>query len=258
MNALAWIFPCAMGIGLSALFFFEWRAARAGNRELERAHVAQLETLARGIRREGQQSLIELRALRAAIERSAAERRASEAAAFAAPEAAPAGDAAAIAADAPLEAEIEELPPLPLDLDPQLALEDLDPQQFIAQHAAGAAASADFSRLDRLLAEHEVTAARSQIAAIDSRLNIEVTRGYELLRQGGKGVFVPDGELPDVTDPRICAGETVDGGTLLYYFAPDEFPQIYEMKEEQRTIAELAIRRLLKMANAQEGDLSQG
>ena len=102
-----------------------------------------------------------------------------------------------------------------------------------------------------MAAWHEVTAARSQMKIFNSQGHLAISKAMKKLRESAQYADYAPGQTPEGVPGIVSAAEPSDaGGMRMYYFYPEDFPEIYEAKQKAQEVAELAIRRLLSMVNS--------
>ena len=151
---------------------------------------------------------------------------------------------------APSEKENEKLPPLPVDVNAELAIKGMNVEEFFSNPNFNPEKVTP-SRVETMAAIHELNAARANMEILNSQIQLSVAKALETLKEGGHFLEYQPGQAPEAVEGVLSAGESLEGGGMrMYYFYPEDFPEIYETKEKVKEVAETAFRRLLSMVNA--------
>lgn len=146
--------------------------------------------------------------------------------------------------------EKENLPPLPEGVDALAAISNLSGADFFENPEYNPEKKTP-SRADVVAAVNEVNTARANMEIANGQVQLAVAKALEDLKTGGHYVDYQQGQAPEAVEGVISAGEVIEGGGLrMYYFYPQDYPEIYQGKEKAKDIAETAFRRLLSMVNA--------
>ena len=107
----------------------------------------------------------------------------------------------------------------------------------------------ELTQAQKVKAYSITTAARARFKIIDVEIQAGCAEVMEYMRKDGEFIKYGQGERPQPAEPGlITVGEvTEDKGMRLYYFYPEEFPEIYEMREEKKKVSERALRELLSL-----------
>jgi len=143
--------------------------------------------------------------------------------------------------------EAEQLPPLPPGIQPARFLEEWDAAAFF-QDQRWNPDQKELTRAQKNRAVAEVTYAKSMADVLNAQVRAEVAEGMEKMRAAGSFVEYGQGERPVAVSGVFTSGEeTEERGMRLYYFYPEEFPGIYQKRQDKRIIVETAVRRLLSL-----------
>jgi len=107
----------------------------------------------------------------------------------------------------------------------------------------------ELNQVDRMLAEKALATARATSDVMESQIRVSLTAGMEKMRERGAFIEYAKGEIVEKHEPDIItAGENGANDSLrLYYFYPDEFPEIYERKREIKDACSQAIRQVMAL-----------
>jgi hypothetical protein len=154
------------------------------------------------------------------------------------------------------EEALDVLPALPEGLAASDLLRKIDLKQFFADPAFNPRGKI-LSRVERARALSEVDCARARIEILHAEARVAVTEAIEKLRERGEYIDYASGERYETEQGVITAGEEIEGaGTRLFYLRREEFPAIYERREEAKQVAQTALRRLLSLT--EEPSSTQG
>lgn len=141
----------------------------------------------------------------------------------------------------------ESLPPLPEGMEPLVTIQTLDIEKFV-EDALQKSPGKTLSQPDKMRLLHEFTCARARIEIIDSSVRMTLTEGMEKLRSEGSYVEYASGEKCQSVKGVLTVGEQMENkGQRLFYFYPEEFPEVYEKRKEKTNVATLAMRRILSV-----------
>jgi hypothetical protein len=148
----------------------------------------------------------------------------------------------------PLESDADSsLPPLPEGMDPVATIASLELEKLLTE-AESKFPGKELGRPEKMRLMHELTCARARIEMLDSEVRMAFVEGMEKLRGEGSYVEFSQGQPCQGIQGVLSAGEeTEEKGTRLFYFYPEEFPEIYEKRGEKKKVAELSMRRILSM-----------
>jgi len=150
-----------------------------------------------------------------------------------------------------------------LDVDP----EDLPrlPEGFDAEAVLGEEHLADLVRRlradpDRRLDGLETAKAlgilaesKARLDLLRSRIRMTTLEGAEVLRERGDFLEFARGEKYVSEPGEVSFGEDLgEAGTRLFYFFPEEFPELYAMRAERQRVPAIGIRTLLRLINEKE------
>lgn len=251
-NSKPWVVPVIMLGALSFVYFLQWRSSQNQSERIA-ALTARVSSAAQNYERKAQADSMEMQALLRAVRKNLE----GFSAQLARVERAPRTSAAAAKPDssvpvpqvAAVENEEEDLPPLPEGLLAEVELKDFDLKRFFSDPRVNPDNLA-LTRVDRVKAMSEVTSARAMMDVIESDLRVSMTEGMEAMRNDGYYVELGQGEYPEPVAGVLSAGElTEDKKLRIFYYYPDEFPDLYKKKEEKKKVAERALRRLIAMAD---------
>jgi hypothetical protein len=94
----------------------------------------------------------------------------------------------------------------------------------------------------------ELIQARAKKSMISSALRLAVVEAMDGLRDRGDFVLYEKGErFPPVEGVETAAEVAEDGRVRMYYLTREEFPGIYEKKQERMKVAEAAARKVLAL-----------
>jgi hypothetical protein len=254
LHLVSWLFPTVLCICLSVIYFFEWRSSRADQRQAATAFVETVKAINNKLAFESTQTRSLLKAIGEGIDRlskqvDASVGRGDEIAALKdppsesekAPPSPPEGEGAEVLAEV-------DLPPLPPDTNPRKVLESFDVREFYANPAFNPTGK-EPDRTELLKAENLITRAQARLMTLRSDLGLLVGEGMAAKFEEGLFVDYEKGQNK-ISQPGVfTSGESIDGGGMrIYYFPPEEYPRLYEIRKEMRTIPEETVRRLMALA----------
>jgi hypothetical protein len=151
---------------------------------------------------------------------------------------------------------LESLPALPDGIVADDLLKKIELKQFFCDPVFNPRGKV-LSRVERARALSEVTCARARMEILHAEARVVVTEAIEKLRERREYIDYASGERYETEQGVITAGEEIEGiGTRLFYLRREEFPAIYERREEAKQVAQTALRRLLSLT--EEPSSTQG
>jgi hypothetical protein len=104
------------------------------------------------------------------------------------------------------------------------------------------------SRLEAARARVELARARARQEVLDAEVSLRFAEGMDQLTVEGAYVDYGPGERFETVKGVLTGGQELpDGGTRMFHYYPEEFPEIYDKRQETRRVAELSLRRVLSM-----------
>lgn len=255
-----WIVPSVLCGCLALLVGFEWRGRNAAHEELKLGLLGAVSRLGKRFEVKSGQLDVHLRAIKEAIDGLPA---------TVAPGGEPlggnggetdgtkAGGVVDIDGDSVgkeekgLDELMAEFPPLPEDVgDKALStLATMNLEEFLeANNPDGKV----LSRLARQKADNVWTQGRAWVELLESEVRLGIVEGMEELTKGGEFVSYEEDQAPVEVPGVITAGEPRAGGGMnVFYFYPEDFPELYAKKGEKVKVAEYTLRRLLALTQSQ-------
>jgi hypothetical protein len=241
------IFPVAIGFAavlFAGIYFLEWRASRLQAKELVQMatdaagagvrNVTQAVLKNQALLQRLQSDLEEIKGLAREYQPTPLNQPASqESEAASLPNKEPAPDTA--------------LPPLPVGLDivSSVTTADLD---FLLRSEKLNPRKKELGKVDRMRAEAVLAKARATSDVLESEIRVDLTAGMERMREQGAFVSYARDEMVPPDKGTITAGEVGENGAMrLYYFYPEQYPDIYQRKQAIKAACEVAIREVLSL-----------
>lgn len=250
-SSLSYVLPTVAAVGAVVLCLVEWHSSRT---QSERLTAQLLRSVRDSEKRSGEDSekmQSFLRSVRRDLDKLTQQvSQASQAAKVAASkeEGAPA-TAKAEPADA-AASEKEDLPPLPEGIDAVAVISNLNPAEFFDNPEYNPEKKVP-SRPEIMAAINEVNAAKANMDMVNGEVQLAVVKALEDLKAGGHFTEYQKGQAPEAVEGVLSAAETTeDGGMRMFYFYPQDYPEIYQTKDKAKDIAESSFRRLLSMVNS--------
>ena len=91
----------------------------------------------------------------------------------------------------------------------------------------------------------ELARAQGLTNILDSEIKLEYNLGMEKLRAEGSFIEYQNGEKYQTFDGVLTAAQPIPGGIRMFYFYPEQYPQIYEKKSQRKEISTIATRRIV-------------
>ncbi len=96
----------------------------------------------------------------------------------------------------------------------------------------------------------ELTHWQGMMRTLDSEFMLEILKAKEQLFQAKEFIDYLNGDHRKAIEGVLTLGEPIEGGMRIYYYYPEEFPKIYEIRRMKKDIARICSGRLVSIINS--------
>ncbi len=147
-----------------------------------------------------------------------------------------------------IEDERDHLPPLPEGFEPDAILVEEGLADLVTTYRASPERRLDHVETAKAL--NIMTETRARVDILRSRMQIAMLEGAKTLKARGEFFEYAPGEVYHSEPGLLSFGEDMgEHGMRMFYLAPEEFPELYAMKDEKEDLPQLNARRLLALIN---------
>ena len=253
-STLSWLLPTVLCAGLSVIYLLEWRASRAAHADVSGRFGARVTALESKVSFESVQTRSLLKSLGVRLEDLAL--RVGELALER-------EDLAALAelraVTAPLDVESEplaeelsreQLPPLPEGIEPLEVMHELDLTKFYGDLVFNPE-GVDLPQIDRHRAVHIAEQAQARLMILRSDFQLLAAEEAERMTAEGMYVDYAKGQRREPLPGVYTRGVVLPGGIMrIFAYFPEEYPVLYELKQEMKDVAQEALQRLMALTAA--------
>ena len=260
----SWVFPTLLCVGLSIVYMVEWRSSR----DEQRANVAAFADALRGIDTKFGVERAETRSFTSKTRESLDALVANQAAILAAlndgaPKAVAALELSEVSepeVDGQTEdkdslvltltdAESVVFPEVPKGMNPVHVVESFEFGDLVENVDLNPNDS-KLSELGYRRAANLITHAKARLSTVTSDLHLLISEEKENLLEQGIFVDYAKGQRIEQMKDVATLGEIrADGGMRIFPFYSEDYPRVYELREEKKKIASGALRRFMMMLN---------
>jgi hypothetical protein len=137
-----------------------------------------------------------------------------------------------------------DLPSLPEGLNPVSVVRHMDYGRILADPRFNPSGR-KLSRLESVKVRAELTRAKAMTDVLESEAKVEIVGGMDKLRESGNFIEYQKGESYQLLKDAITSAEEVEPGRIrMFYFLPEDFPELHAKKQEKRQVADVALRKV--------------
>jgi hypothetical protein len=109
------------------------------------------------------------------------------------------------------------------------------------------------SRLEATKAHAELTRGKAMTDILESEAKVKIVEAMDTLRESGDYVEYSSGERYEVIEGAISSAEEVGPGQIrMFYFLPQDFPEMHAKKREKEEVAGVALRKISAIVRGPE------